>query len=217
MFARIESVLDATVVHDSVTGGKPMRKAARAHIAVLLSAFFAAAACQSPPPAPTPVVERPQPKPRPAVLGPKPEACGPQFVDLHREYALPPTVAPIAEGGKGQPLQWAIGHPVDKPLGAISSWRTLSGGWSSLGLRLTTANASGVAVRLSGVGLPEQAEIWLCSPDGSQRRGPLRAGPDGQLYTPVVTGAEAWLEVLSPTRGVPKTTLTLVEVYGGFR
>jgi hypothetical protein len=190
MFARIESVLDATVVHDSVTGGKPMRKAARAHIAVLLSAFFAAAACQSPPPAPTPVVERPQPKPRPAVLGPKPEACGPQFVDL---------------------------HPVDKPLGAISSWRTLSGGWSSLGLRLTTANASGVAVRLSGVGLPEQAEIWLCSPDGSQRRGPLRAGPDGQLYTPVVTGAEAWLEVLSPTRGVPKTTLTLVEVYGGFR
>jgi hypothetical protein len=139
------------------------------------------------------------------------------FADRHRLYTLPPTVAPIATDSKGAPLQWAISHPVEKALTQIGVWHDIGGGWSSLGLRLNSANASGMAVRLAGVSLPDKAEIWLCSPDGGQRRGPLRAGDNGELYTPVVTGAEAWLEILAPTRAVPRATVTLQEVYGGFR
>lgn len=192
-----------------------MHQAGRIFLIVTLSAF-AAAGCQLPkevsvrPPSPA--------KPKVAVpaIGPAPEACAAEFPQQHSLYTLPPTAAPEATVGKGQPLQWAISHPVDKPLSELGAWRDLGNGWSSIGLRLTSENASGMALRLTKVNLAEAAQIWLCSPDGSTRRGPLRA-TDGELSAPVIPGAEAWLEVLSPTRNVPRTTLTLAEVFGGFR
>jgi len=192
-----------------------MHQAGRKFLIVALSAF-AAAGCQLPKKISVP--PPPPPKPQAAVpaIGPVPDACTTEFPQQHSLYTLPPTVAPDTAGGKSQPLQWAISHAVDKPLTEIGAWRDLGNGWSSIGLRLTSENASGMALRLSKVNLAEAAQIWLCSPDGSTRRGPLRA-IDGELSAPVIPGNEAWLEVLSPTRNVPRTTLTLAEVYGGFR
>lgn len=191
-----------------------MQQAGRKFVIAALSAF-AVTGCQlpkkiipaSPPSRPQAIVP---------VIGPAPDACAAEFADRHGLYVLPPTLAPVSDGSKGQPLQWAISHPVDKALNEIATWRDLGNGWSSIGLRLFSENASGIALRLSGVNLAEAAQIWLCSPDNSTRRGPLRA-IEGELSAPVIPGPEAWLEVLSPTRNVPRTTLTLVEVYGGFR
>lgn len=184
---------------------------------VTLSAF-AVAGCQMQKITSTPPAPKPQPAPAPSPApGPAPEACSKDFPTRHRLFTLPPTAAPISKGSKGQPLQWAISHPVGKTITDLSIWRDIGEGWSSIGLRLLSANASGISVHLSKVAMPDNAEIWLCSPDGSTRRGPLRAGTEGELSAPVVPGAEAWLEVLTPTRSVPKTTLVLNEVYGGFR
>ena len=193
-----------------------MRKAVRLLFIATLSAVVVAG-CQLPKPRkPAPPPPRP-PAPAPQAQAPAPQACTAEFAKRHRLYTLPPTVAPIAKGGKGQPLQWAVSHPVGKPLGEISTWRDLGEGWSSIGLRLVSENASGLSAHLSRINIADAAQIWVCTPDGQMRRGPLRDGGSDQLSTPVLPGAELWLEVLSPTRNVPRTVVVLDEVYGGFR
>lgn len=149
-----------------------------------------------------------------------PAACGANFAQRHPTYALPatkPSTDDAADKGKSRPMQWAVVHPVARNVESMSSWRDLGNGWSSLGLRLISDNATSLAVNLTGVSLAGAAEIWLCSPDGSARRGPLKAAPDGVLQTPVIPGAEAWLEVIVPTWSVKTATVTLAKVYGGFR
>lgn len=148
-----------------------------------------------------------------------PKACTGNLMRRYALFGLPPT-APGAQrkANKSQPLQYATSHPVSLTLTAITAWRDLGNGWSTLGLRLASNNAGSLSVHLTDVSLPPEAEVWFCSPDGeTMRQGPLRAAGDGQLSTPVVRGSEAVLEVIAPTASVPQTSLTLAEVFGGFR
>ena len=65
--------------------------------------------------------------------------------------------------------------------------------------------------------LPAGSEIWFCAPDGSLRQGPFREAPTGDLWTPVVNGEEAWLEVFVHSRKRNEFRATLAEAFGGFR
>lgn len=153
-----------------------------------------------------------------ADAGTMPESCAASFPRRYALFGLPPTVAPAKErGSKGQPLQVSVAHPVNQALGDATAWRDVGNGWSTIGLRLVSDNARTLAVHLASVRLPPSAEIWLCSPDGSLRQGPLKANQNAEVYSPVVRGSEAWLEVITPTWSVDSANVTLVEVFGGFR
>lgn len=152
----------------------------------------------------------------PAPGGAVPAAC----VDFAGAPALelPETKAPSAvSSGKGQPYQFATALPVQRALTGLGRWKDLGGGWSALQLTLSSANARSLSLHLSGVVLPGQSQLWLCSVDGKVRQGPLREAAGGELWTPVVPGSQARVEVVLPSSARNEFSAQLVEVFGAFR
>lgn len=152
----------------------------------------------------------------PAPGGAAPMAC----VDFAGAPALelPETRAPAAlSSGKGQPYQFATALPVNRALAELAGWKDLGGGWSALQLTLSSANARSLSLHLSGVVLPGQSQLWLCSVDGKVRQGPLREAAGGELWTPVVPGSQARVELVAPTTAKSEFSAQLVEVFGAFR
>lgn len=174
-------------------------------VAGLMLALLAAG-CQSPGGSPT--------------FGADPElmpvACTTDAQQHYPLYGLPATTAP-AGAGKGQLALASVSHPVKRALTSISAWRDLRKGWATIGLRITSANAANLSVHLTEVFLPAGAQVWLCSANGKLRRGPLHANDIGDIISPVVTGDEALLEVIAPAASIRLDTVTLLEVYAGFR
>lgn len=119
--------------------------------------------------------------------------------------------------GKGKPYQVAVTIRVDKNLQDLGRWTELGDGWSSLALRLVSDGAKSISLHLHPAVLPANAELWLCSADGSLRQGPLRDLGGSGLYTPVVTGSEVWIEALAPSAQKSLLNVRIVEAFGGFR
>lgn len=150
--------------------------------------------------------------------GPAPAACGKDFAARTPLLELAPTQAPQnLPRGKSAPYQFAVALPVGKNAEEHGRWTGLDRGWFSLGIRLSSGQALTLSLHLKPVALPQGAELWLCSAGGSPRQGPFRDIASGELYTPVVPGAEAWLEVLTPAAHKNEVKLGIVEAFGGFR
>ena len=147
-----------------------------------------------------------------------PAACAGDFVARTPLLTLAPTLAPDdLTDSKSAPLRFANTLSIGKPLARVARLTHFDNGWSALGLRLRSAGAKSISVHLAAATLPPGTEVWLCAPDGRVRQGPYREAVGGDVWTPVVPGDEAWLEVLFETRRSDAFKATLAEIYGGFR
>lgn len=169
----------------------------------LVFSSLLASACQSAPSAAPPV------NPRPA-----PQAC--TGARDARPFVLPATRAPDnVSSDKGRPFQYAVNLQVNQAVQALATVRETAEGWTRWLVPMSSAGAKSLSLHLSAESLPASAEVWLCAEGFNQ--GPLRPAPDGELYTPRVTGDRVLLEVLLPASEAARAKLTLVEVFGGFR
>jgi hypothetical protein len=104
---------------------------------------------------------------------------------------------------------------VDRNLARGARWRD-AGDWSVLSYALESAGARSLAAHLSALKLPARSEIWWCAPDGRLRHGPYRDAAGGELWTPVVEGERALLEIWVPTPLRERFAGTLADVHGGY-
>lgn len=154
----------------------------------------------------------------PPPSGPAPDGCGRDFPAKAPVLELDPTVAPAAAPRrKGVPYSFASSLPVNRELATTGLWTDFEDGWSSLALRLRSEGARTLSVHLTQASLPPMTEIWLCSGDGRVRQGPYREAVGGELWTPVVPGSEARIEVILPTQHKRSFEGLLAEAFGGYR
>lgn len=143
-----------------------------------------------------------------------PEGCGSRSSETPPVLRLPRTVVPADRGASRELAQV---HTVNRPLEQAGVWTDYDDNWSLLALELGSPGAHSIAVRLRDAQLPRQTEVWLCSPDRRLRQGPYREATGGELWTPVVPGDAAQLEVWLPTAHKSRFTALLADVYGGYR
>ncbi|HUP92708.1 MAG TPA: hypothetical protein VM074_10710 [Solimonas sp.] len=171
-----------------------------------LTVTLLASACQSAPPAP------------PAASATSPEGCTIDFPADAPLLALAATEAPAqTDDRKGQPLRFATSIAVHRQLEDAGAWGEFSDGWSSLYLRVASPGAKSLSLHLAQLSLPARAQVWFCSADNRVRQGPYREAVSGELWTPVVPGSEARIEVQVPTAAKRELRAQLAEVFGAYR
>lgn len=146
--------------------------------------------------------------------------------DLSDVSSLPVHVAPAADiskamataGNKSRPLQFAVkaalpvglaGGYWDQPDAATARWRT----------RVQSAGALGLALEFSRYSLPEGAALWLYDEDGRLVQGPYTQAnhtPEGKLWTAIVPGAAAVVELRVPTEKRSDVQLELGQLSHAF-
>ncbi|QHS09678.1 hypothetical protein [Sinimarinibacterium sp. NLF-5-8] len=106
---------------------------------------------------------------------------------------------------------------LNKSLTRAGAWMDAGGQWSILHLSLQSVGARSLAVQLDELQLPRQAEVFWCSADGVQRKGPYRKISSGELQTSVIKGNQAYLELWIPS--VYKSTIKgrLQSAEGGYQ
>ncbi len=129
---------------------------------------------------------------------------------------LPAVTALAATDGKASALQFATAMPVaydlrhgqwDAPQAGVLRWR----------LRLRSAGARSLSLRLAQVRIPEHASLWFYAADGSGLQGPLYPDHGGTLWTPLLRGADAVLELRTTAAACNDCALRIAEVFHGFR
>lgn len=184
-------------------------KFCKAFLPLLLPTLFAG--CMSSPSAADPASDLPA-----ARNAPPP--CAANFAHRAGNLTLANTRAPKdLVDNKSAPQQFANTINVSKPLKDIARISRFDNGWTSYALTVQSSGAQSISVHVSATSLPRNGEVWLCSPDGLRNEGPYRDPVGGDIWTPVVPGDVAWLEVLIPTAEENSFKATLAEVFGGFK
>ncbi len=106
---------------------------------------------------------------------------------------------------------------VGRSLNKASEWIDRADGWSVSTLMLTSPGAISLSVQLSHLSLPRGAQVWLCSPNGRVRHGPYREDDGESLWSPVVPGDTAMLQIWSPSNARLSLKGELDSVQGGYR
>lgn len=147
-----------------------------------------------------------------------PPPCAANFAQRAGTLKLANTKVPKdLNDSKSAPLQFANTINVSKPLAELGRFSRFDNGWSSLALSVQSEGAQSISVHISAATMPRGTEIWLCAPDGLRKEGPYRELMGGDVWTPVVPGDIAWLDVLVPSSQENQFKATLAEVFGGFR
>lgn len=141
-----------------------------------------------------------------------PEACGTAF----------PSDAPLlklraTQLQDGADASFAQRLDIDRSLNRAGRWTDRPDGWSSLALALQSPGAHSLSLHLSEMKLPPRSQVWFCSPDGRLRHGPYREATGGELWTPVVPGERAHLQIWIPTAARAKFKGVLSDAQGGYR
>lgn len=128
-----------------------------------------------------------------------------------------PRLIDEAAAGPPQPRAFAAAGQERWPL-ASGRWEPLNDGrwvWRS---RARGAGAESLHFRLDGLSLPDEATLFVYAPDGGDVRGPYTAQDvrAGTLWTPVVRGSEAILEILVPAAQREMVELQSIQPYYGF-
>ncbi|HUP92163.1 MAG TPA: trypsin-like peptidase domain-containing protein [Solimonas sp.] len=118
-----------------------------------------------------------------------------------------------------QPLRFAA--PIGTVITPLSQgrWETLADGRALWRLSVQSAGASSLNFAFTKLALPAGAQLYIYDSAGKRVRGPY-TGKDvvqGQLWTPVVEGDEAVVEVSLPQAARPALVLELGKVNYGFR
>lgn len=157
-----------------------------------------------------------EPSARPASAK-APEGCGTHFSPSAPLLTLSPTRATAPPAAKGQAYSFAHEIEVRRDLNRAGTWVDFGDGWSVLSLRIASADAKSLSLHLSKLQLPRRTQIWFCSADRRFKQGPYREAAGGDLWTPVVMGSEALLQIDVPTADRRAFKGELAEAFGGFR
>jgi hypothetical protein len=141
-----------------------------------------------------------------------------------QKLVLPPTdvQAELAkDAGKGMPtpLQFAVPHTVEVTPVTHGTWELLPDGrlWR---LRISSAGATDVNLGFTTFWLPEGATLHISSETENYHQGPYTARdnkPHGQLWTPLVPGEAAVVELFVPAQAAQEPQLVLSQVSTGYR
>lgn len=147
-----------------------------------------------------------------------PPPCASNFAQRAGNLTLANTLAPKdLVDNKSAPQQFANTINVSKPLKDLAKASRYDNGWTSYALSVQSRGAQSISVHITAATMPRHSEIWLCSPDGLRSEGPYRDPVGGDVWTTVVPGEVAWLDVLVPTAQENSFKATLAEVFGGFK
>jgi lysyl endopeptidase len=121
--------------------------------------------------------------------------------------------------GKPLPLRFAVPQQVALDPANCGTWEQLSDGrlWR---LRVVSTNATDLNFGFGRFSLPEGATLHISAESEPYFQGPYTAEdnqPDGQLWTAVVPGGAAVLELFVPTQAEQDPQLLLTRVGTGFR
>jgi lysyl endopeptidase len=134
-------------------------------------------------------------------------------------HALPAQKVAQAMAAKPSPVQFAV--PVALPLTLSGGrWDALPGGIARWRTRVFSAGAESLNFEFSRARLPDGAQLWLYDVDGSLVQGPYtraQVARDGKLWTAVVLGETAVLELRVPAAQRRHVDLRLATVNHGFR
>lgn len=119
-----------------------------------------------------------------------------------------------------QPPRFAIANLVNVTPATHGTWEELDGAWSLWRLRIQSPEASHVNLGFSTFQMPSSARLMVYSADYRSIVRPFDAADQsesGQLWTPVVFGAEIVVEVYVLTSQRPAVGLVLTQVGSGYR
>ena len=141
-----------------------------------------------------------------------------------QQIALPPTdvnaeLAADAKAAVHVPLRFAVAQSVELTPATAGTWEQLPEGrlWR---LRLVSTNATDLNFGFTQFWLPKGASLYVMSEGENYYQGPYTAAdnaPAGQLWTPVVPGEEAIIELFVPAGVKEEPRLLLAQVAAGYR
>ena len=147
-----------------------------------------------------------------------------QALPTVQRLALPPTDAQAernadANSGVTIPLRYAVPSRVELSPATHGTWEHVPGGrlWR---LRFHSAGATDLNFGFSKFLLPEGATLHLCAEGEDYFQGPYTVRdnkPHGELWTPVVPGDSACLEMFVPDGAKEEPQLVLSQVSRGYR
>ncbi|MCA8952716.1 MAG: hypothetical protein KDE27_24615 [Planctomycetes bacterium] len=120
----------------------------------------------------------------------------------------------------GLPARFAIATATSATTDTAGTWDDVDDAWSLWRLRIQAPGADHVNLGFTTCRLPGSARMIVHSADYSHILPPLTAAnvtPDGQLWTPVVRGAEIVVEVYLPTTRRDDLDLVLGQIASGYR
>jgi hypothetical protein len=118
-----------------------------------------------------------------------------------------------------EPPRFATALPVQINPATSGTWETLENGLELWRLRITSAEAVSLNLGFTTYFMPPGGELYVYSPDYSHVVGPYTRQDNaahGQLWTPIVEGAEAVIEVSLPSSERSQLQLELTSVNHGF-
>lgn len=130
---------------------------------------------------------------------------------LRAEHPLPSGIGP---------LRFAEALATDITPATHGTWETLDDGAHLWRLRIQSPKALSINLGFTTYRMPAGGELFVYGPGYTSVIGPFTAednAPHGELWTPIVLGDEAVIEVTLPPRSRPNLQLTLGTVSHGFR
>lgn len=146
----------------------------------------------------------------------QPLAALPQFAAPATDVAS--QLASDGKPDKNSPLRVAMPVPVEITPATHGAWEAVPGGrlWR---LRLVSAGATDLSLGFSRFDLPDGATLHLYTEAGDYVQGAFTIRdrkPHGQLWTPVLPGAQMVVELFVP-ENAPEPELTLTQINCGYR
>lgn len=116
-----------------------------------------------------------------------------------------------------RPRRYAVAVPAGLDL-ADGRWDTVDLTTARWRLRLHSAGARSISVRLEPIVLPQGAQLWVYGPAGRTVLGPYLPAQvsAGRFWTPAIPGNELVLEVRAPPLLAGAVTLEVTEAFHGY-
>lgn len=118
----------------------------------------------------------------------------------------------------GQPLRFAEPFQVNGSIKSVGSWST-EGNERVWRLRVNSPNALSINFGFTRYNLPEGASLTVASSNGKDVIRPFTAADNkdhGQLWTPIISGSSAYLELRVPSAVADKVDLEIGSINAAF-
>jgi len=126
----------------------------------------------------------------------------------------------LAKSTEPTPLQFAEPYEVSTSFLECGQWTAVGGGRALWRLRVSAPGSTDLNFGFSEFKLPEGASLHIYNEETGLVQGPytsLNHGPDGQLWTALVPGDDAVLELSVPENRISEVALRLAWVNRGYR
>ena len=123
-------------------------------------------------------------------------------------------------GALGAPLRVAVARPLPVSVEKNGTWETRPGGGKMWRLRIQSPGAVWLSFGFRHYKMPQGGRLLVYSPDHAHVVGPFTVADNeqhGQLWTPMLPGDDAIIEVTLPDAKAADLTLELAQVNHGYR